>query len=88
MKLEKTYEISLFIIMCILTSYIGRIVSGILVLPVWLDSVGTVLAAYVYGPVCGAVTGAAANILYSMHYKAALFYGLVKVLVLSTLPYA
>lgn len=81
MKLEKTYEISLFIITCILTSYIGRIVSGILVLPVWLDSVGTVLAAYVYGPVCGAVTGAAANILYSMHYKAALFYGLVNIAV-------
>lgn len=81
MKLEKTYEISLFIIICILTSYIGRVVSGILVLPVWLDSVGTVLAAYVYGPVCGAVTGAAANILYSMHYKTALFYGLVNIAV-------
>lgn len=81
MKLDKTYEISLFIIICILISYIGRVVSGILVLPAWLDSVGTVLAAYVYGPVCGAITGAATSILSSMHYKAAFFYGLVNIAV-------
>lgn len=81
MKLEKTYKISSFIIVCILINYAGRIISEKLVLPVWLDSVGTVLAAYVFGPVCGAVTGATANILYSMHYKTAVFYGLVNIAV-------
>lgn len=81
MKLEKTYKISSFIIVCILINYAGRLISEKLVLPVWLDSVGTVLAAYVFGPVCGAVTGATANILYSLHYKTAIFYGLVNIAV-------
>ena len=45
-------------------------------LPAWFDSVGTVIAAYVYGPVCGAIAGAAVNIMYSIHVKTAVFYAL------------
>ncbi len=57
-------------------NYIGRKAAEILNLPAWFDSVGTVIAAYVYGPVCGAIAGAAVNIMYSIHVKTAVFYAL------------
>lgn len=81
MKLKKNYEISLFIIGCILINYMGRILTDSLVLPFWLDSVGTVFAAYMLGPLCGAVVGAAGNILYGLHVRTVLFYGLVNITV-------
>ena len=31
--------------------------------PIWLDSVGTVLCACLYGPVCGAMVGATFNLM-------------------------
>ena len=60
-------------------NYIGRKAAEILNLPAWFDSVGTVIAAYVYGPVCGAIAGAAVNIMYSIHVKTAVFYALTNV---------
>ena len=36
--------------------------------PVWLDSVGTVLAAYLLGPWCGAVVGATFNLRNNIPY--------------------
>ena len=81
MKLKKNYEICLFIIGCILINYIGRVLTTFFVLPVWLDSVGTVFAAYVLGPVCGAIVGATGNILYGLHVRTVLFYGLVNIVV-------
>lgn len=76
MKLKKDYQICLFIVGCILINYIGRLLADGFVLPVWLDSVGTVFAAYVFGPVCGAIVGATMNILYCLQLPTALFYGL------------
>lgn len=81
MKLKKNYEISLFIIGCILINYIGRVLTDLLVLPFWLDSVGTVFAAYMLGPLCGAVVGATGNILYGLQVRTVLFYGLVNIMV-------
>jgi len=81
MKLNKNYEICLFTVICIFINYVGKVLADILVLPIWLDCVGTVLSAYVFGPVCGAITGATVNILYSLHSEAAIFYGLTNITV-------
>lgn len=81
MKIRKTYEISLFVAGCILINYFGKAFSDYLTLPMWLDSVGTVFAAYLFGPVCGAVVGATSNIMYCMHSQVSLFYGLTNLVV-------
>jgi len=59
MQHRKSYEISIFVIGCILINCIGKWLAGALQLPLWMDSFGTVLAAYVLGPICGAFIGAA-----------------------------
>ncbi|MDY5576040.1 MAG: two-component regulator propeller domain-containing protein [Lachnospiraceae bacterium] len=81
MKLKKNYEICIFIVGCILINYIGKVLADTLVLPVWLDSVGTVFAAYMFGPVCGAIVGATVNIILSLHSQVTLFYGLTNIMV-------
>lgn len=55
MKKNKWYTISVFIIMCVLLNLAGKCVAGQLRLPLWLDSLGTVAATYVCGPVCGVI---------------------------------
>ena len=48
MKRKKDFEISFFIVGCILMNYAGKMVAEKLALPIWLDSVGTVFTAYVF----------------------------------------
>lgn len=81
MNLRKNYQISLFVIGCIFINYFGKAVADIFELPVWLDAVGTVFAAYALGPVCGAIVGATVNIIYSFHFDASLLYGLTNIAV-------
>lgn len=57
MKNNKWYVISTFVLGCIVINFAGRILSDRLQLPLWLDSFGTVTAAYVLGPFCGAMVG-------------------------------
>lgn len=45
-------------------NYIGKLFAGVLKLPLWLDSIGTCLAACLAGPVVGAIAGAANNLIY------------------------
>ena len=66
MKRWKTINIGLFVALCILLNYAGRMLALNLSLPLWLDSFGTVLCAYVGGPVCGAIVGATGNMIYGM----------------------
>jgi energy-coupling factor transport system substrate-specific component len=47
-------------------NYIGKLFAGILKLPLWLDSIGTVLASMLAGPVIGALAGAINNIIYGL----------------------
>lgn len=47
-------------------NYIGKLFAGVLKLPLWLDSIGTCLAACLAGPVVGAIAGAANNIIYGL----------------------
>lgn len=47
-------------------NYIGKLFAGLLKLPLWLDSIGTVLASILAGPVIGALAGAINNIVYGL----------------------
>lgn len=51
---------------CIGINYLGKSFAGALKLPLWLDSIGTCLAACLAGPIAGAICGAANNIIYGL----------------------
>ncbi|WP_342508733.1 ECF transporter S component [Sporosarcina sp. FSL K6-2383] len=45
-------------------NYLGKLFAGLLKLPLWLDSIGTVLASMLAGPIIGGIAGAVNNIIY------------------------
>lgn len=47
-------------------NYLGKLFAGLLKLPLWLDSIGTCIAAVLAGPIVGAICGAANNIIYGL----------------------
>ncbi len=47
-------------------NYIGKLFAETLRLPLWLDAIGTVLAALLAGPIVGALCGAINNIIYGL----------------------
>jgi energy-coupling factor transport system substrate-specific component len=61
----KTWKIVLFIALCVCLNIGGKLLSVWLELPLWADSFGTALCAYVAGPVCGAIVGFTGNLAYS-----------------------
>ena len=62
MKHWKSWQIGLFAALCVLMNVGGALLCTRLSLPLWLDSFGTVLCAYIMGPVCGAMVGVTGNI--------------------------
>ena len=66
MKRWKIWQISLFVVLCMMLNYAGRVLAKRFDLPLWLDAYGTVLCAYAGGPVCGAIVGLASNLIYGM----------------------
>ncbi len=72
---------SLQIILCLFLNWAGDQLVSRLNWPVWLDSVGTVLAAYLLGPFCGAVIGATTNLLAHILYGIAWYYALISILI-------
>ena len=64
MKKYRNYQVILLAVVSILLNFGGKILAEKFRLPVWLDSFGTFLMAYVAGPFCGAIVGAAANIVH------------------------
>ena len=81
MKRWKIWQISLFVAFCILINYGGRVLAKGYSLPLWLDAYGTVLCAYVGGPVCGAIVGLASNLIYGMMNGVSYIYALTSVAV-------
>ena len=79
MKKWKLYQFALFICLCLALNYGGRTLAAHFSLPLWLDSFGTVLCAYVAGPVCGSIVGVTLNLLYGMTSPLAAIYGLTSV---------
>ena len=79
MKLEKDIRLCLFVIFCLILNCGGKALAELFKLPLWLDAVGTVFAAYAMGPVCGAVIGAATNIIYGIYSPIAFLYVLTNI---------
>ena len=79
MKEWKTIQIVLFTAVCILLNMGGRFLAAEMQLPLWLDSFGTVLIAYVGGPICGAAVGAASNLMYGAVNRLSAIYSLTSV---------
>lgn len=55
-----------YTVLALLLDLSGRIMAEKLMLPIWCDSIGTFLMAYVAGPVCGGVVGFTNNIIYGI----------------------
>ncbi len=81
MKNRKIYQIVGFTVLCILVNAGGRALALTLGWPLWLDSLGTMLNAYIAGPVCGAMVGMTSNLLYGTFNSQALGYGLTSMAV-------
>ena len=66
MKRWKSYQVALFVLFCVMLNVWGLTQAERWRLPLWLDSFGTVLCAYVGGPVCGALVGVTSNVIHGM----------------------
>lgn len=87
MKKYKNYQIILLTIFCILLNFGGKIIAEKFRLPMWLDSFGTFLMAYVIGPFCGAIVGAAGNILYGFLNPASFAYSITSICIALVVGY-
>ena len=74
MKNKKEYMMIFVTVAALLIDILGREFAVKLVLPVWFDSIGTFLIAYLYGPVCGAFVGFTNNIIYGIFVNQELIY--------------
>lgn len=77
MKNKKEYMIIFVTVAALLIDILGREFAVKFVLPVWTDSIGTFLVAYLYGPVCGAFVGFTNNIIYGIFVERELIYCVV-----------
>lgn len=79
MKLGKSFRLCLFVFGCLILNCGGKALAEFWELPLWLDALGTVFAAYALGPFCGAVIGAATNIIYGIYSPIAFLYVLTNI---------
>ena len=79
MKKWRVRKIVLFIAMCICLNICGKLLSVWLELPIWADSFGTALCAYIAGPICGAMVGLTGNLAYSMVNHLSIAYSITSV---------
>ena len=64
-----TLTLTLIPVAIVINIVIGQIVQSVLKLPIYLDSIGTVLVAVLAGPIAGALTGALSNILWGIIFS-------------------
>ncbi len=79
MKKWKIWQIVLFVILCVSLNVGGKLIAVHLGIPLWADSFGTALCAYVGGPVCGAMVGLTGNIIYSVVNNLSMAYSLTSI---------
>ena len=77
MKENKEYMIIPYTILALAINLLGRVMAAKLTLPIWCDSIGTFLMAYLAGPVCGAVVGLTNNIIYGIFVEQQVLYCLL-----------
>ena len=66
MEKKKNWQIILFVAICVCLNVGGRLLAVAMEWPLWADSFGTALCAYVAGPFCGAMVGLTGNLAYSI----------------------
>ena len=66
MKYKKSWQIALIVFVCVLINLMGKVFSMRFDLPLYLDTFGTILVSYLYGPLCGAIVGGSVNFLYGV----------------------
>ena len=66
--IRRTAGFCFLILLCVLANYFGGMFASAQKLPVWLDSVGTAMAAYVGGPIVGALVGVTGNLIGAVAY--------------------
>ena len=83
MKNRKVFIVafSVQILLCLFLDWGGEQLASRLNWPIWLDSVGTALAAYLMGPWCGAVIGATYNLLAYILYGNPWYYALISIII-------
>ncbi len=64
-----TLTLALIPVAIVVNIVVGQIVQNVLKLPIYLDSIGTVLVAVLAGPLAGALTGALSNILWGILFS-------------------
>ena len=79
MKNWKTWKIISFIAMCVCLNVGGKFIAVGLELPMWGDSFGTALAAYVGGPFCGALVGVTGNLAYCVINRLSAAYSITSI---------
>ncbi len=79
MEKKKTWQISIFIATCVCLNLGGKFLAVRLNLPLWADSFGTSLCAYVAGPVCGALVGLTGNLAYGVINHLSAVYSLTSI---------
>ena len=71
----------LIVFVCVLVNFLGKRFAAALALPMWLDCIGTVFAAYVLGPISGALVGCTGSIINSYWDANASAYGLTSIFI-------
>ena len=83
MKKNKAYIplLCLLILLCLFLNWGGDQLVSRWNWPVWMDSFGTMLTAYLLGPWCAAIVGATTNILGHILYGIPWWYALVSIVI-------
>ena len=81
MNTKQRLLLALFVAMCILMNFGGKVMAAELQLPVWMDAFGTALTAYGLGPFCGAVVGLAGNLIYGITYGTDYYYAITSMVI-------
>ena len=79
MRSWKIWKIVLFTALCVFLNVGGRLLAAWLEWPLWLDSFGTVLCAYVAGPVCAGIVGMTGNMAYGVINHLSVAYSLTSI---------
>ncbi len=79
MKTWKTWQIAFFTAICVCMNIGGKLISSWLELPLWADSFGTALSAYMGGPLCGVLVGVTGNLSYCVINRISAVYSLTSI---------